>query len=72
MIRRAISAGIGTVIATLVLTGCGTATFNNEFQVSVSDPDDRLGTDEVLVAMFDPQMGIPEYRAEDELSLIHI
>ncbi len=66
MIRRAISVGIGTVIATLLLAGCGTATFDNEFEVSVSDAGDRLGTDRVLVALFDPQMGIPEYRAEDK------
>ncbi|MEI2715842.1 MAG: hypothetical protein V9E98_02400 [Candidatus Nanopelagicales bacterium] len=60
MIRRVLSGALGSLIAALSLTACGTATFNNEFTVSVTDPRDRLGTDEVQVSVFDPQMGFPE------------
>lgn len=60
MFRRVLSGTIGSLLAALTLTACGTATFDNAFSVTVSDPQDRLGTDQVKVSVFDPQMGFPE------------
>lgn len=57
MFRRTIRTGIGAALAALALAGCGTATFDNQFAVTVADPSGRLGTDQVQVAVFDPMMG---------------
>lgn len=56
--RKALVAALA-VVPMLVLIGCGTATFDNAFLITVADPSHRLGAVDapVEVSVFDPQMG---------------
>ncbi len=69
MIRKTIGAALGALAAVVVLAGCGTATFDNQVIVTVSDPSGRLGSDQVQVAVFDPMMGDTADWAEQHLGV---
>ncbi len=69
MIRRKLTGALGALAAVLTLAGCGTATFDNEFAVTVADPSGRLGTDQVQVSVFDNTMGDTQDWAEKDLGI---